>query len=144
MTSALFCVILLALFFHSTTTLPLEPEQHDELKEEITNVKGQIKELFNELNKLSESSDVDDNVERQKVGNHKMCLSQECVAASHKLFQNMDVSINPCDDFYQFSCGNFIKQSIIPDDKGMLSSSFSPLRNTSKRPFQYLVINPGC
>ena len=33
----------------------------------------------------------------------------------------MDVTVNPCDDFHNFACGNFIKETKIPDDKTEVS-----------------------
>lgn len=29
----------------------------------------------------------------------------------------MDSEVEPCDDFYDFACGGFLKSTIIPDDK---------------------------
>ena len=33
------------------------------------------------------------------------------------MLQNMDTTVDPCEDFYSFSCGGWSKVNIIPDDK---------------------------
>lgn len=39
------------------------------------------------------------------------------------VFQSkMNDSINPCEDFYKFSCGRFVKTTIIPDDAGSVNT----------------------
>ena len=57
-----------------------------------------------------------------------ICLSKQCIAASHRIFQLMNESADPCDDFSQFSCGRFFKETIIPDDKGKMGT-FTVLRD---------------
>ena len=110
---------------------PIKPNQRDELMHKMANYKSEMNELFEKPKNLS-GHRVVGKVQTRQVGGRNICLSKECVAASHKLFQNMDVRINPCDDFYEFSCGNFIKEATIPDDKGRVSSSISPLVDRSK------------
>lgn len=50
------------------------------------------------------------------VKTNGICLSKTCVKASSYFLNRIDQSINPCDDFYQFACGKFLKETIIPDD----------------------------
>ena len=41
------------------------------------------------------------------AGETEICNTPECVVASHSLIQNMDLTADPCEDFYQYACGNF-------------------------------------
>ena len=54
-----------------------------------------------------------------------LCVTKECIEASNRLWQNMDATADPCQDFNQFACGGFIQNQIVPEDKGKLSS-FTP------------------
>jgi len=43
----------------------------------------------------------------------------------------MDDTVDPCEDFYMFSCGNWLKKNIIPEDKSQYSR-FSQLAEEVK------------
>lgn len=55
-----------------------------------------------------------------------MCLTSGCITAASHILNAIDTSVKPCDDFYQFSCGSFIKNIYIPDDK-LAVDTFSTL-----------------
>lgn len=47
----------------------------------------------------------------------------------------MNTEIDPCDDFYQFACGNFIKNTPIPDDENKID----PIRIIQKKIYNELI-----
>lgn len=40
------------------------------------------------------------------------------------ILNNMDETADPCDNFYQFSCGSFVKEKRIPDDQSKIDEFF--------------------
>lgn len=54
----------------------------------------------------------------------------------------MNENINPCDDFYHFACGNFLKQTQIPDDKVYLSQ-FSIVSDTILDQLKVIITEPA-
>ncbi|XP_066597327.1 neprilysin-2 isoform X2 [Prorops nasuta] len=51
------------------------------------------------------------------VDSGDVCFTPGCVHTASKVLENMDKDVEPCDDFYKFACGGFLKSTTIPDDK---------------------------
>ncbi|XP_045161647.2 neprilysin-like [Mercenaria mercenaria] len=47
----------------------------------------------------------------------EICLTHACVQASSRILQNMDLAVDPCEDFYMYSCGGWKKKTVIPQDR---------------------------
>uniref|UniRef100_A0A182MER4 Uncharacterized protein n=1 Tax=Anopheles culicifacies TaxID=139723 RepID=A0A182MER4_9DIPT len=47
------------------------------------------------------------------------CLNQHCIFAASEILHSIDWSVDPCDDFYAFSCNQWIRNNPIPEGKSM-------------------------
>lgn len=45
-----------------------------------------------------------------------VCWSPDCLRAASRILDRMDRTVSPCDDFYQFTCGNYVESNVVPDD----------------------------
>lgn len=56
-------------------------------------------------------------MENEVVKQENVCLTPGCVHAASKMLEQMDQDIEPCDDFYNFACGTYVEETVIPDEK---------------------------
>lgn len=75
-------------------------------------------------------------------GTDGVCTTKGCVRAASDLIKNMNEDVSPCDDFYQFACGGWIKNQVIPDDRTTVSV-FSLLQDELNHKLRVLVEAPG-
>uniref|UniRef100_A0A8B9J6V1 Membrane metallo-endopeptidase-like 1 n=1 Tax=Astyanax mexicanus TaxID=7994 RepID=A0A8B9J6V1_ASTMX len=57
-----------------------------------------------------------------------VCTTPDCVTAAARLLQNMDPSVDPCQNFYQYACGGWLERHVIPETSS-LHSVFNILRD---------------
>ncbi|XP_017775451.1 PREDICTED: endothelin-converting enzyme 1 isoform X2 [Nicrophorus vespilloides] len=80
-------------------------------------------------------------VDQTKKDYDDICLTPGCIHTASKVLEAMDQSVDPCDDFYQFACGSFVKKTNIPDDKSSVTS-FSVISDTLLEQLRSMIEEP--
>lgn len=55
--------------------------------------------------------------ENENATTNDVCMTAVCKAEAETIRLKLDVTVDPCDDFYLFACGTFINETIVPADK---------------------------
>ncbi|KAI8373907.1 hypothetical protein BD560DRAFT_393943 [Blakeslea trispora] len=45
-----------------------------------------------------------------------ICITKSCVETAASLLQSIDMNVDPCSDFYKYTCGSWIKNAVIPEE----------------------------
>ena len=69
----------------------------------------------------------------QNGDTRNMCLAKECLATSSNMLDLADLSLDPCTDFYRYSCGGWLAQHAIPSAKSILSIDSQIIRKRNKK-----------
>eukprot|EP00833_Pecoramyces_ruminatium_P017580 jgi/Orpsp1_1/1191612/evm.model.d7180000087317.1 len=94
-------------------------EEEQRQKEEKQRQKEEKQRQKEEKKKLKNNDEVID----EEDSDDDICLTQECIEYSKKLLSNMDLTVDPCDDFYQYACGGWMEQNEIPSNSYSISTS---------------------
>lgn len=81
-------------------------------------------EALETIESSSNDSPIDANVLTEPVpqtrlnsSQSNLCITKGCVKTSALILDLIDDNVDPCDNFYEFACGKFLRNTLIPDDK---------------------------
>ncbi|XP_009078960.1 PREDICTED: neprilysin, partial [Acanthisitta chloris] len=57
-----------------------------------------------------------------------VCKTADCIKSAARILENMDPTAQPCEDFYQFACGGWLRRNVIPETSSRYSN-FDILRD---------------
>lgn len=77
-------------------------------------------------------------VPTEKTAESDYCLTSGCVKAANKVMDRLDEAIDPCENFYEFACGKFLKETEIPGDKVTIDS-FSITRDIVQEQLRTII-----
>ncbi|XP_003968387.2 neprilysin isoform X1 [Takifugu rubripes] len=60
---------------------------------------------------------------------YEVCTTADCTSSAARLLENMDTSVDPCDNFFEYACGSWLKQNVIPESSSVYST-FMTLRDS--------------
>lgn len=72
-----------------------------------------------------------------------LCLTEACVTVSSKIVEALDRTIDPCQDFYQYACGGWIRKNPLPDGRSRWST-FNSIWDQNQAMLKHLLGKLNC
>lgn len=120
-----------------TSTAPVTPEKVAESTTKQENEEKPTTTVF----KTSPTT-IDPRVtDSTRPPQYKVCGTYECVKAADSILSKLDPTVSPCDDFYKFACGKFLRETKIPDDKTVVDT-FSQVRDALQDQLNTVITSP--
>uniref|UniRef100_A0A3Q3SQ43 endothelin-converting enzyme 1 n=1 Tax=Mastacembelus armatus TaxID=205130 RepID=A0A3Q3SQ43_9TELE len=69
-----------------------------------------------------------------------LCLSEACITVASQMVEAMDRSADPCQDFYQFACGGWMRKNPLPDGRSRWST-FNSIWEQNQALLKHLLEN---
>ena len=69
----------------------------------------------------------------------QQCSSETCLEVASKLQKSMNETVNPCEDFFEYSCGSWIKNNPIPSSEHKIST-FAILRKHINKQILFILL----
>lgn len=69
------------------------------------------------------------------------CETPGCIEAATKVMSYIDESLDPCDNFYEFACGTYLRNTQVPEDK-VTVDAFSNVRDLVQDQLRIILNEP--
>ncbi|XP_037695346.1 endothelin-converting enzyme 2 isoform X4 [Choloepus didactylus] len=79
-------------------------------------------------------------VQYHRDPSHSTCLTEACIRVTGKILESLDRGVSPCEDFYQFSCGGWIRRNPLPDGRSRWNT-FNSLWDQNQAILKHLLEN---
>ncbi|KAA0203827.1 hypothetical protein HAZT_HAZT010641 [Hyalella azteca] len=71
----------------------------------------------------------------------EVCTTPECTLSAAAIIEALDLTVDPCDDFYQFACGGWAAKNPVPDSSSSWSQ-FSVLDDQLSNAISKILVEP--
>lgn len=71
----------------------------------------------------------------------EICETVGCLKAALQVMSYLNESVDPCENFYEFACGTFLKNTIIPQDEDAVDA-YSDIENMVKEQIRTILDEP--
>ncbi|XP_053161461.1 endothelin-converting enzyme 2 isoform X2 [Hemicordylus capensis] len=86
------------------------------------------------------SSVISMGIQYSRDPSHTTCLTEACIIVASKVLEALDRETHPCDDFYQYACGGWIKRNPLPDGRSKWST-FNSIWDQNQAIMKHLLEN---